>query len=214
MASDGATRVRRYAVTSRSTPRASRSRRSTRSRSASSTHRRMSQKRSRILGSIRTSRSRAPPRPRLRARQRPIPDAMWLPVVAVLLAHELLVRVVVAFEPPHAAVAFEDEQVRRDAVEEPAVVTDDDDASGEVEDRLLERAQGIYVEIVRRLGEEQHVRPGLQHLREMDAVALATGEIADALLLIGPAEVEGRDVRARVAGPRADLDVLLTFGDL
>src|SRR5438309_1899889 len=48
----------------------------------------------------------------------------------------------------------------------------------------------------------------------MDAVALAAREIADALLLVGPAEVEGRDVRARVARPGADLDVLLALGDL
>src|SRR5207247_81389 len=48
----------------------------------------------------------------------------------------------------------------------------------------------------------------------MDTVALAAREIADALLLVRPAEVERRDVRARVARPGADLDVLLALGDL
>src|SRR5688572_305736 len=72
--------------------------------------------------------------------KRSVPDAMWSPVLAVLLAHELFIRVVVAFEPTHAAVALEDEEVCRDSVEEPAVVTDHDDATREAEDRLLERA--------------------------------------------------------------------------
>src|SRR5882672_439188 len=48
----------------------------------------------------------------------------------------------------------------------------------------------------------------------MDAVALAAREIADALLLVGSTEVERGDVRARVARPGPDLDVLLTLGDL
>src|SRR5438445_5493015 len=108
----------------------------------------------------------------LRTSKRPISNAMRLPVSALLLAHELLVRVVVPLEPAHAAVALEDEEMCRDAVEEPAVVTDHHDAAGEVEERLLQRAQRVDVEIVRRLVEQQHVRAGLQHLREMDAVAL------------------------------------------
>src|SRR5207244_3299660 len=83
----------------------------------------------------------------LRTSKRPIPNAMRLPVGALLLTHELLVRVVVALEPAHA-------------------------------------------------------------------VALAAREISDALLLVGPAEIERRDVRARVARPGADLDGLLTLGDL
>ena len=49
------------------------------------------------------------------------------------------------------------EDVRRDAVEEPAVVRDDHDAAGVLEQRVLERAQRLDVEVVRRLVEEQHV---------------------------------------------------------
>ena len=84
------------------------------------------------------------------------------------------------------------------AIEEPAIVRDHHRAAGEVEQRLLERAQRVDVEIVRRLVEQQHVAAALQQLREMQPVALATGEIADLLLLIGAAEVELRaDTRAR-----------------
>src|SRR5438552_14900047 len=48
----------------------------------------------------------------------------------------------------------------------------------------------------------------------MHAVALAAGEIPHFLLLVCAAEIEGRRVRPRVSGPRADLDVLLAAGDL
>src|SRR5687767_10979973 len=44
----------------------------------------------------------------------------------------------VALEPFHVAVALEGEDVRGDAVEEPAVVADDDRAAGVVLERLLE----------------------------------------------------------------------------
>src|SRR5437016_5742638 len=55
---------------------------------------------------------------------------------------------VVAFEPDHLAVAFEGEDVSGDPVEKPPVVRDDDGAAGIFQQRLLERAQGIDVEIV------------------------------------------------------------------
>ena len=81
-------------------------------------------------------------------------------------------------------VALEREDVRRDAVEEPAVVRDHDGAAGEVEQRLLERAQRVDVEVVRRLVEQQHVAAAAEQLREVDAVPLAAGELPDRLLLV------------------------------
>src|SRR2546426_11526288 len=152
--------------------------------------------------------------PRSGAHERPVADAVGTPVGADGLAHVLLVRLVVALEPADAAVAFKDEQVRRDAVEEPAVVADDDDAAREIEYRLLKRAQRVDVEVIRRFVQEQHVSARAQELREMHAVPLAPGEITHLLLLIGTAKVQRRGVRARVPGPRADLDVLLTARDL
>jgi hypothetical protein len=68
-----------------------------------------------------------------------------------------LVVLVVALEPHDLAVALEGEDVRRDAVEEPAIVADDDGAAREVEQGLLERAQRVDVEVVGRLVEQQHV---------------------------------------------------------
>ena len=113
-----------------------------------------------------------------------------------------LVVLEVALEPFDMAVAFEREDVGRDAVEEPAIVADDDGAAGEILQRLFERAQRIDVEIVGRLVEQQHVGAGLEHLGEMHAVALAARERADLLLLIGALEIE-RSSNRRASSSRA-----------
>src|ERR1700704_2964484 len=64
----------------------------------------------------------------------------------------------VALEPLDMALPLEGQHVGRDAVEEPAVMADDDGAAGEILQRLLERPQGVDVEIVGRLVEQQQVR--------------------------------------------------------
>ena len=53
------------------------------------------------------------------------------------------VVLVVALEPLDVAVAFEGEDVGRDAVEEPSIVADDDRAAREVDQRILEAALGM-----------------------------------------------------------------------
>jgi hypothetical protein len=92
------------------------------------------------------------------------------------------------------AVALEGEDVGGDAVEEPAVVADDHGAAGEfLEQRVLERAQGVDVEVVGRLVEQQQVAAALEQLGEVHAVALAARQHADLLLLVGALEVELAD---------------------
>src|SRR5437867_2193534 len=65
------------------------------------------------------------------ADERTVVNAMRAPVGADGLAHVLLVRLVVALEPADPALSLEDQEVRRDPVEEPAIVADDNDAAGE-----------------------------------------------------------------------------------
>src|SRR6185503_2417176 len=67
------------------------------------------------------------------------------------------VFLIVAFAPDHFRIAFEREDVGGDAIEEPAIVRDHHRAAGEVEQRVLERAQRVDVEVVGRLVEEQQV---------------------------------------------------------
>src|SRR3954452_12711477 len=81
-----------------------------------------------------------------------------------------LVGLEVALEPvPAGGVllgALVGEDVRRDAVEEPPVVGDDDSAAGELEQRVFEGAEGLDVEVVGRLVEEQQVAALLERERE------------------------------------------------
>ena len=65
--------------------------------------------------------------------------------------------------------------------------------------RVFERAQGFDVEIVGRFVEQQHVAARLQHLGQVDAVALAARQLADVLLLVAALEVERADIGAGAA---------------
>ena len=123
----------------------------------------------------------------------PVRDQLVDPEPALLV---LLVVGEVALEPLDMRVALEGQDVRGDAVQEEAVVRDDDGAAGVVGERVFQRAQGLDVEVVGGLVEQQQVGAGLQHLGEMDAVALAARELADLLLLVRPLEVEGADIGA------------------
>src|SRR6266498_519234 len=126
-----------------------------------------------------------------------------------------LVVLVVPLEPDHPAVAFEGQHVGGDAVEEPAVVADHDRASREAEEGLLERAQGVHVEVVRGLVEEEQVPAALEEGGEVQAVALAPREVLHLLLLVGAPEAEGGGVSPRVHLPLADHhEVLASVRDL
>src|SRR5579875_2461055 len=76
-----------------------------------------------------------------------------------LLVPEALVGLEVALEPPDLGIALEGEHVGGDAVEKPPVVGDHDGTPGKGEQGLLERAQRVDVEVVRRLVEQEQVSP-------------------------------------------------------
>src|SRR6476620_191910 len=105
-----------------------------------------------------------------------------------------LVGLEVALEPvPVGGVllgALVGEDVRRDPVEEPPVVGDDDRTARELEQGVLERAEGLDVEVVGGLVEQQQVAALLEGEREVETVALTTGEDARELLLVGALEAE------------------------
>jgi hypothetical protein len=105
------------------------------------------------------------------------------------------------------------QDVRRDPVEEPAVVADDDGAAGELQQGVLQRAERLDVEVVGRLVEEQQVAALLERQREVEPVALAAGQHARRLLLVGALEPELRDVGATRDLDLADLDEVEPVGD-
>jgi hypothetical protein len=75
------------------------------------------------------------------------------------------------------------ERLGPDAANPAKSVGDDHRAAGELEQRVLQRAQRLDVEVVRRLVEEEQVAALLEGQREVEAVALTTGEHAGLLLL-------------------------------
>ena len=57
-------------------------------------------------------------------------------------------------------------------------------AAREFEQRVLEGTQGVHVEVVRGLVQQQQVAAAAQQLGQVHAVALAAGELADPRLLV------------------------------
>src|SRR5262245_46895570 len=125
-----------------------------------------------------------------------------------------LVVLVVPLEPDHLAVALEGEHVCRDPIQKPAIVTDDDGTSREVEQRLFQRPQRVDVEVVGWLVQQQQVAAAAQQLRQVDAIAFAARQRAHLALLRRSLEVEPRHVRARGHLALPPLDLIVAAGDL
>ncbi len=100
------------------------------------------------------------------------------------------IGLVVAFEEADIGVGFEGEDVGGDAVEEPAVVADDDGAAGEVFEGFFESSHGVDVEVVGGFVEEDDVGALFEDAGEVYAVAFAAGEEADGFLLVCAGETE------------------------
>jgi hypothetical protein len=75
-----------------------------------------------------------------------------------------LVGFEIALTPVDVTISFEGEDVRRQAIQEPAVMADDDGATGKVGDGLLQRPQRFDVQVVGWLVEEQDVAAAPQQL--------------------------------------------------
>mmetsp|Transcript_23472 Transcript_23472/g.69301 ORF Transcript_23472/g.69301 Transcript_23472/m.69301 type:complete len:222 (-) Transcript_23472:634-1299(-) len=88
----------------------------------------------------------------------------------------LLVLLVVALEPDPLGVALRRQDVRRDAVEEEAVVAHHEDAARKVEQRLLQAAHRVDVKVVGRLVEQQEMRRLHRQARDDDAHALPSAK--------------------------------------
>src|SRR3954469_22988827 len=105
----------------------------------------------------------------------------------------LLVVGEVALEPEPLVLTLVGEDVGCDAVEEPPVVTHDDGATRELQQRTLEAGQGLDVEVVGGLVEQQQVAALLEGQGEVEPVALTAGQHTGRLLLVRALEPERRD---------------------
>ena len=75
-------------------------------------------------------------------------------------------------------------------------MANDHRAARELEQRRFERGQRLDVEVVRGLVEEQQVAALLERERQVQTVALATGEYAGALLLVLALKAKARHIGA------------------
>src|SRR5262249_54279128 len=124
------------------------------------------------------------------------------------------VVLIVAFEPDHLAVAFKCQHVSGNPIEKPSIVTDNDGASREIEQRFLEGTKRVDVEVVGGFVQQKEVAPPLEKLGEVHAVALAARERPDLPLLGRSLEVEPGDVRTRGDLAFAEFDLVKSSGNL
>ncbi|KAF1049442.1 MAG: hypothetical protein GAK34_02062 [Delftia tsuruhatensis] len=75
-----------------------------------------------------------------------------------------------------------------------------------LQQRIFQRAQRFHVQVVRGFVQQQHVAALDQRLGQVQAAALAAGEVADLLLLVLSVEVEAACVGARGHLELADVD--------
>ena len=94
----------------------------------------------------------------LAVHQLPVRDPMRSVRVRSLSLFEIFgVIPVRPLEPHRLRIALKRQNVRCDSIEKPAIVRDHDRACREIDQRLLERAQCVNVEIIRRLVEQQQI---------------------------------------------------------
>src|SRR5215472_7012435 len=125
----------------------------------------------------------------------------------------LLVGLEVALVPEPVRAALPGQDVRGHPVQEPPVVAGDDRAAGELQQRVLQARQGLDVEVVGRLVQQQQVAALLEGERQAHPVALAAGHDRGRFLLVTALEPERRHVRAAGDLGGADVDERLAVGD-
>ena len=101
-----------------------------------------------------------------------------------------LVLGIVSFERDNAALTFKGQNMGGDAIEEPPVMADHHHGARKVFEGLLQRPQGIHIQVICGLVQKKDVRSFLEHSCEVDAVSLSPGKDPDLPLLIGAREIE------------------------
>ena len=88
-------------------------------------------------------------------------------------------------------------------------MADDHSTAGESFDALFQSTEGVHVDVVGRLVQQQHIGFRLEGHGQVQPVALASRQHAALLLLVGTVEVEFADVRPAVEQLTSNLDLLV-----
>ena len=118
-----------------------------------------------------------------------VADALGF-LYAEALATVLLVLGVGTLEEEYLAIALVGKDVGADTVQEPTVVTDYHSTASKGLETFLQGTEGVDVNIVGGLVEQEHIAFLLQCHGQVQTVALTAGEHAALLLLVGTGEVE------------------------
>ena len=126
-----------------------------------------------------------------------------------------LVFAVVAVEILDVAVALERQDVRRDAIEKPAVMADITTAQPAKFSSASSRARIVFTSMsLVGSSSSNDVSTGFEHFRQMNAVAFAARKLADKFLLVGTRKVELRNVGSGIHFRFAEHDEVEPVSDL
>ena len=130
----------------------------------------------------------------------PVFDAMGLVVCRAETFFSIrLVFGIVSFKPDDFTVSLEGKDVGGNSIQEPAVMADYHDTTGEIFQGVFQCPHGVYVEIVRGLVQQKHIGAFFQHTGKMHPVPLSTGQRSHRFLLVCPGKVKARQIgRAHV----------------
>ena len=105
------------------------------------------------------------------------------PLLLIILFLPIAILTIAAREVLNFAIPLEDQRVVNHSVHEVAIVTDDDEASTEVLQIILEYLQRHDVEVIRRLVEDEEVGRFHQHCAEIKPASLTTTQFIDVAVL-------------------------------
>ena len=88
-------------------------------------------------------------------------------------AFVFFVLLVIAFKERPLRVTFSSEDVGTNAIEEPAVMADNNGTARELKQCIFQCAQGFNVQIIRWFIEQQHITACNQGMRQVQSTALA-----------------------------------------
>lgn len=122
----------------------------------------------------------------------------------------LLILTVGSLKVKYFGVPLKSKYMGTDTIQEPAVVRNHNGTSGEVLKSLFQCTEGVHIDIVGRLIEQQHVGLSFEGECQMQAIAFSSREHPAKLLLVGTGEVKAGEVSTCIDLLTANADELRT----
>lgn len=111
-------------------------------------------------------------------------------IITQFFAAHFVVIGIRSLKPANLGIPLKRQNMRGNAIEEPAVVADHHGTTAEILNALFQRAKRGNVKIVGGFVKKEKIAAGTKKFGQMDTVALTAGKDANLLLLIRSPEVE------------------------